>query len=69
MHKYMYVHTANVIKGPGTTIGAGNKNIIAPKGEFGTILTLTKEKVKEKVKEKPTNNKPIQKTEEKIEKE
>ena len=27
MHKYIYVHTANVIKGAGATIGAGNKNI------------------------------------------
>ena len=42
----MYIHTANVIKGAGATIGAGNKNTIFPKGEFKTILGGLKNKVK-----------------------
>ena len=46
MHTYMYVHIANVIKGAGSTIGIGNKNTISPKGEFGTILGGSINKVK-----------------------
>ena len=45
-HTYMYVHTANVIKGAGATIGAGKKNSISPNGEFGTILGGKNIKVK-----------------------
>ena len=45
-HTYMYVHTSNVIKGAGATIGAGKKNSISPKGEFETIPGGSKNKVK-----------------------
>ena len=48
-HTYMYVHTANVIKGAGATIGAGKKNSISPKGEFETIPGGSNNKVKSRL--------------------
>ena len=46
IHTYMHVHTANVIKGAGATIGAGKRNYIPLNGEFGTILAGKGNKVK-----------------------